>query len=411
MQYRVSFKGKDKNLKGTIKLTASKSESNRALIIRALSGSNFNINNLAKADDTKTLEKLLNSPEHILDVGPAGTTMRFLTAYFAALENSDKIITGSHRMLERPIGILAEALINLGAEINYLENKGYPPLHIKGKKLSGWEITIDGSVSSQYITALVLISPQLLNGLKLHLQGKVASKPYIMMTLKMLEYFGIKSEWSGNTISIPPQPYIGREYTIEGDWSSASYFYCIAAFAGREVDLTIKGLKNESLQGDSAIAWIMADFGIRTEYGDNEIHLAKDGNITKEFHYDFSNCPDIAQTVAVTCAGLEVNAALSGLESLKIKETDRVQALINEIKKSGTNIQEINHNTLEIFHGNPVKEPIKIQTYKDHRMAMAFAPLAMLRESIIIDEPEVVSKSYPDFWDDLASLGFEIVEL
>jgi 3-phosphoshikimate 1-carboxyvinyltransferase len=273
VHYKVTY-NKNKKPGGTINLTASKSESNRALIIRALADNFFKIRNLAKADDTQILEKLLNSSDEILDVGPAGTTMRFLTAYLASRENTEKIITGSERMLERPIGILVDALNSLGADISYLKKKGYPPLKIKGKKLSGSELTIDGSVSSQYITALILIAPTLVNGLKLHLQGKIASEPYIRMTLKMLQFFGVSSEWQDNTIIIPPQQYIGREYTIEGDWSSASYHYIIAALSGIGTDLTINGLRKDSLQGDSAIAAIMENIGVATTYTTNGIHMS-----------------------------------------------------------------------------------------------------------------------------------------
>jgi 3-phosphoshikimate 1-carboxyvinyltransferase len=410
VHYKVTY-NKNKKPGGTINLTASKSESNRALIIRALADNFFIIRNLAKADDTQILEKLLNSSDEILDVGPAGTTMRFLTAYLASRENTEKIITGSERMLERPIGILVDALNSLGADISYLKKKGYPPLKIKGKKLSGSELTIDGSVSSQYITALILIAPTLVNGLKLHLQGKIASEPYIRMTLKMLQFFGVSSEWQDNTIIIPPQQYIGREYTIEGDWSSASYHYIIAALSGIGTDLTINGLRKDSLQGDSAIAAIMENIGVATTYTTNGIHMSCNNQISEEFSYDFSNCPDIAQTVAVTTASLQVKAVLTGLESLKIKETDRVQALINELAKLGTEISEIKDNTLEIRPDTPLKNDIIIKTYKDHRMAMAFAPLAIILDNIIIEDPDVVSKSYPDFWDDLKYLGFKIEEI
>jgi 3-phosphoshikimate 1-carboxyvinyltransferase len=411
MQYKVTYPAKVQKLTGTVNLTASKSESNRALIIRALCPESFMINNLAKADDTAVLEKLLNSGEEILDVGPAGTTMRFLTAYLASRENSEKIITGSHRMLERPIGILVDALISLGADITYPEKTGYPPLKINGKKLSGREINISGSVSSQYITALLLIAPQLPSGLKLHLTGKVASRPYIRMTLKMLEFFGVKSQWQGNTITIPHQQYVTRDYTVEGDWSSASYLYSIASLAGSEVDLTIKGLKKDSLQGDSAIAAIMPELGVKTSFGDNEIHLAKTRAIAPELIYNFSDCPDIAQTVAAACAGLGIRASLSGLESLKIKETDRVRALVNELSKLETEIAEVEANTLEIKKNRKIPGGTLINTYKDHRMAMSFAPLAMVTENIFIDDPQVVSKSYPDFWHDLANLGFNLEEV
>ncbi len=408
MKYLISKK--DKTLKGRVKLTASKSESNRVLIIQALCQEPFQINNLAEAEDTKTLLKLLSSSKDILDVGPAGTTMRFLTAYLANKENSEKIITGSERMLERPIAILTDSLNKLGAEISYLKKEGFPPLKIKGKKLTGNEISIDGSISSQYITALLLIAPTLPNGLNLQLTGKITSRPYINMTLKMLEYFGVNALWENNIIEIKPQSYHAKEYTIEGDWSSASYWYTVAAFSD-EVDFTLTGLNENSLQGDSVIATIMEEFGIKTNYLNNKIHLSKTNKTCNSFSFDFSDCPDIAQTVAVICSGLNIPAKLMGLESLKIKETDRVQALINELSKMGANISESENDTLVIQSGHSLKSGVHIETYKDHRMAMAFAPLSMITENIIITDPAVVSKSYPAFWDDLSSFGFDISQL
>ncbi len=402
MSYTI--KKTNKSINGTMNLTASKSESNRVLIIQALCEQHFKINNLANADDTKILLELLSSNQYNLDVGAAGTTMRFLTAYLATKKDSEHIITGSKRMQERPIGILIDALNQLGAEITYTKNIGFPPIKIVGKKLTGDEISIDGSISSQYITALLLIAPTLEKGLKITIQGILTSKPYVEMTLKIMNYFNIKTNFENNLITIESQKYKAKNYTIEGDWSSASYLYQIVAFYDN-AELFINGLNQDSLQGDSKIRNIMSELGVKTEFKDQGIKLTKTKIKTDHLIYDFSDCPDIAQTIAVTCVGLGIKATLSGLKTLKIKETDRVKALINEISKLGINISESQDNTLLIQAGKINKDIILIETYKDHRMAMAFAPLAMLNNNINIQEPEVVAKSYPDFWQDLAVLG------
>ncbi len=414
MTYRITKN--DKVIKGIIHLTTSKSESNRVLIIQALCKDSFTINNLAKAKDTQTLQHLIelakSNQNTVLDVGPAGTTMRFLAAYLAISEG-EYLLTGSQRMKERPMGILVDALKVLGADIEYAEQNGFPPLRILGTKLSGNTVGINGSVSSQYITALLLIAPCLPNGLTLTLEEEVASRPYIEMTLKIMNYFGVESNWLGDTISIQKQAYIARDYTIEADWSAASYWFEIAALA-YDVDLTVTGLNRKSLQGDSSIANIMNAFGVNVQYTNEGIILTKEPNqkMSNAFSYDFSNCPDIAQTVAVTAAALNIKAELSGLASLKIKETDRIRALINELKKTGTTAIEEIENVLFVHPSNHLnQQPQLISTYKDHRMAMAFAPLALALDYIDIEHPSVVEKSYPAFWEDLKSVGFKISEI
>lgn len=416
MQYIV--KSISSKIKEDINLTCSKSESNRLLIIKALAekyNKKIEINNISDSDDTKILIQLLKEIDNpyieILDAGAAGTTFRFLVSYLAIQPEVTKIITGSERMKERPIRDLVDALREMGAEIEYIEKEGYPPLKITGKNLNKSEISISGSVSSQYISSLMLIGSSLKNGLKVNIKDKISSKPYIDMTLKLLNYFGVEAFWEKNSIVIKYGQYLPKSYTIEGDWSSASYLYEILAFS-ENGEIDIKGLKKDSLQGDSVIAEIMKSFGIKTEFNkdsDIGIKIIKSGESVKYFKYDFSNCPDIAQTIAVICAGLEIEAELSGLESLKVKETDRVKALINELSKLGIEIFESKPNVLQIKKGK-LKSGILINTYKDHRMAMAFAPLARLTNSITIDDIHVVNKSYADFWKDLTALGFDISE-
>lgn len=411
MIYRITKS--DKVIKGTIHLTTSKSESNRVLIIQALCKKPFAIHNLAKAKDTQTLQHLLELAKKggpaTLDVGPAGTTMRFLTAYLSIC-GGEFVLTGSQRMQERPIGILVDALKAIGADIDYVEKPGFPPLKIRSTQPEGNAVSIDGSVSSQFITALLLIAPCLPKGLQLTFEGEVASRPYIEMTLKIMDYFGVKSEWNGATIRVNKQEYIAKDYTIEADWSAASYWFEIAALAD-EVDLTVTGLNQISLQGDAAIATIMSSFGVQVRYLSNGIHLQKSSQAKDNFQYDFSDCPDIAQTIAVTAAGLNIKAELAGLASLKIKETDRVNALIQELAKSGVKAVEELENILTVHPSDSFKRsPAPIATYEDHRMAMAFAPLAIVSDYIDIEHPGVVEKSYPAYWEDLKSVGFQITE-
>jgi 3-phosphoshikimate 1-carboxyvinyltransferase len=413
MIYMVSKPSKE--LKGTIGLRGSKSEHNRMLIINALSEKECIPDNPSLAKDTKLLAYVIShdrrlrdpdSKEQVYDIGHAGTAMRFLTALFASTPGT-RTLTGSARMKQRPVGVLVDALRGLGATIEYLENEGFPPLMITGKKLSGGSLEVDGSISSQYITALLLIAPTLAGGLKLKLKGSVTSVPYIRMTLALMERCGITYSWEKEMISIPEQKYKPEDpCRIEGDWSSASYYYSMAALAGN-ADITLKWLEKDSLQGDSIVAALYRAFGVRTEFTDMGVRLTKGGEITKDFAYDFTNCPDIAQTVAVTAAALGIPARLTGLHTLKIKETDRITALQTELKKFGV-ITSATDDSLTIAPCAQLKFPDEpVSTYNDHRMAMAFVPLALLN-AISIEDMSVVDKSYPAFWDDLHSLDFEI---
>ena len=392
-----------------IALASSKSESNRALIINALTGFNSDLQNLSSARDTQTMIRLLNATEQTADVIDAGTTMRFLTAYFTA-SNQNKIMTGTPRMCERPIGILVDALRSIGADIDYLKNEGYPPLYIKGfSEQKTNQITIRGDVSSQYISALLMIAPTLPNGLVIHLTGELGSIPYIKMTLEQMRAFGVNYEanWVQKTIKIEPNAYQSTSYKIESDWSGASYWYSIvalSAFDDSRVELL--GLKESSLQGDSDIVNIMTHLGVKSTFTTEGVLLTKIP-AEKTLSWDFTNCPDLAQTVAVTCAAKGIEAIFTGIESLKIKETDRVLALQNELQKFGGSLIEVEKNEKYCVKSNVqvpnLASPIAIKTYDDHRMAMAFAPLAMLME-VIIEEPNVVVKSYPSFWTDLQKI-------
>ncbi len=401
------------NLEGTIPLDGSKSISNRVLIIQALCNKSFTISNLSTSDDTKAMQKALEQKNSVIDVGAAGTTMRFLTAY-CATQTGEWILTGSERMKQRPIGVLVDALRALGANISYLENEGCPPLKIVGCPLVKHEVTINAGVSSQYISALLMIAPCLENGLTLHLQGKLVSRPYIEMTLRMMHFFGIHHNFEGNTIRIEPQTYVAKDFMVEADWSAASYWYAMAALS-ETVNLTLTGLFEDSLQGDSILAEMMKLLGINTSFTNKKINLSKIKASVSSFNYDFVKCPDLAQTLATTCAGLGISAHFDGLITLSIKETDRTAALQNELNKFGV-----------LFTGSgnkwslsPAQKEFKtlstvpqIATYHDHRMAMAFAPLAQcLPNGIIIENPMVVTKSYPRFWEDLTSVGYEIREL
>lgn len=418
MTYKISHP--TRKLTGSLRLTASKSESNRALIIQALCRERFEIKNLALAQDTEILEKLLirsqNDPHSSVpyNVGAAGTTMRFLTAYLST-KLGTHILTGSDRMKKRPIGILVNALRQLGANIEYLEEDGYPPLKITGRSLRGGEIEMDGNVSSQFISALLLISPELQNGLVLKFKGAVTSRPYINMTLNMMEEFRVYGMWQDCFLSVSKQTYhrkseLDYQYDVEADWSSASYWYAIAALA-EEADFTIKGLKNPSKQGDSIVASIFTFFGVKTEVVNEGMRITKTRIKDEHFGYDFSDCPDLAQTIAVVTSALKIPAFFNGLHTLRIKETDRTLALKNELKKFGTELEILNDNSIKINPSQFFQSGSAIKTYEDHRMAMAFATLAMKLDSVLIEDPEVVKKSYPDFWNDLKSVGFIIEEL
>ncbi len=406
----------DRRLIGEITLAGSKSISNRALIIQALCEEDFPIHRLANAKDTQLLQSLLNSEEDVLDAGAAGTTYRFLTAYLS-IQAGVQVLTGTERMKQRPIKILVEALRQLGATIAYLENEGYPPLRIGEPTDENRtnQLNIAADTSSQYISALLMIAPVLPNGLEINLVGNMVSRPYIEMTLAMMQYFGIQYNWVGNVITVPPQAYLARPFIVEADWSAASYYYAMAAFS-EEVDLQLNGLFANSTQGDAALVKMMEPFGILTEFNTEGIRLRKTGNAPQPiFEYDFIECPDLAQTLAVVCAGTSVHGVFTGLETLKIKETDRIAALKNELAKVGATMAALpprfsQKNGKQYFS---VEGPVSVEnnptfaTYEDHRMAMAFAPLAFFG-SIQIEHPGVVDKSYPDFWEDLQKLGFEI---
>jgi len=407
----------DRRLIGEITLAGSKSISNRVLIIQALCDEDFPIHRLANAKDTQLLQALLASDEAVRDAGAAGTTFRFLTAYLA-IQPGVQILTGTERMKQRPIKILVDALRQLGATIDYLEQEGYPPLQIGEPTDENRtnQLTIAADTSSQYISALLMIAPILPNGLELTLVGNMVSRPYIEMTLAMMQYFGIQFNWVDNVITVPPQDYKAKPFIVEADWSAASYYYAMAAFA-EEVDLQLNGLFENSTQGDAALVNMMERFGIITEFNTEGIRLRKSGSAPQPiFEYDFIECPDLAQTLAVVCAGMSVHGVFTGLETLKIKETDRIAALKNELAKVQATMaalpprfsQKGNKQYFSVEGPVTVENTPTFATYEDHRMAMAFAPLAFFGP-VQIEEPNVVEKSYPDFWEDLKKLGFEIM--
>ena len=395
----------------SIKITGSKSETNRLLLLQALYP-NLVLDNTSNSDDSEVMLKALQNSQlltpnsQLIDVHHAGTAMRFLTAYFSIQEEKEVVLTGSSRMKERPIKILVEALNQLGADISYEENEGFPPIKIIGKKLIQNKVSLPANVSSQYISALLLIAPKLENGLELTLEGEITSVPYIKMTLALLNEIGVKTSFVGNKISVKPQFTIhNSQFTIESDWSSASYWYSIVALSEIGTQISLSSYKKNSLQGDSALANIYQDFGVETVFNeDNSITISKTKNHQLSIvNYQLNNCPDIAQTIAVTCFGLGIGCHLTGLHTLKIKETDRLEALKTELTKLGATIS-VTNESLTLEASNHINENIAIDTYQDHRMAMAFAPLA-LKISLTINQAEVVSKSYPDFWEDLKIIG------
>ncbi|WP_417881554.1 3-phosphoshikimate 1-carboxyvinyltransferase [Xanthomarina gelatinilytica] len=396
------------NLQSEIKITGSKSESNRLLLLQALY-SNIQIENLSNSDDTRVMSQALSSTSNIVDVHHAGTAMRFLTAYFAFQKGREVVLTGSDRMKERPIKILVDALRELGADISYLETEGFPPLKINGKNPTKNKVTLQANVSSQYISALLLIAPKLENGLELTLEGNITSVPYIKMTLRLLEELGIETSFNDQTIKVKQQSVTNNQIaTVESDWSSASYFYSIIALSKVGTKITLSSYKAHSLQGDAVLADIYLQFGVKTTFKTNRLVLQKVEmlNNLSLIELDLSNSPDIAQTITVTCFALGLECLLTGLHTLKIKETDRLLALKTEIEKLGGMVT-ITTNSLHLKASNNLKSQVAIATYNDHRMAMAFAPLA-LKTSLIINDAEVVSKSYPGFWNDLKTIGFQI---
>ncbi|WP_211341821.1 3-phosphoshikimate 1-carboxyvinyltransferase [Ulvibacterium marinum] len=396
-----------KLLKSNIRITGSKSESNRLLLLQALYP-NIGIDNLSNSDDAQVMQKGLNTSKGVVDIHHAGTAMRFLTGYFASQEGKEVLLTGSRRMTERPIKVLVDALHKLGAEIAYEKNDGYPPIRIKGKKLTRNKVSLPANISSQYISALLLVAPGLGNGLELDLKGEITSVPYIKMTLALLEQIGVRTTFEGNKIKVYPEESVNsKTLVVESDWSSASYFYSIVALSTVGSEVILSSYKKNSLQGDSVLAGIYKNWGVDTDFRENEISLRKVADLKPEnLNLELSNAPDTAQTIAVTCFGLGVGCHLTGLHTLKIKETDRLVALDTELSKLGADII-VSDKDLILRPSYQMNKDVAIDTYNDHRMAMAFAPLAM-KTSIYVNDAEVVSKSYPDFWKDLEILGLTI---
>lgn len=402
-------------IKGTVQLTGSKSESNRALIIRALSKGAVRVENLSEAADTVTLNAALNQASNpnpginTIDIGPAGTAMRFLTSYLNLIKGNF-ILTGTERMQLRPIGILVDALKDLGADIHYENKSGYPPLKIEGGMIQGKEqISIQGNISSQYISSLLLIAPSLKKGLTIDIKGELTSRPYVTMTLEMLKECGIQYNFEDNKIQIAKQDFSESVIYVEPDWSAASYWYSIVALS-QSGEIVLPGLKEHSLQGDMAIVEIMTHFGVESRFETDGLHLKKVDSSSEKTLFDFKECPDLAQTVVVIASALKKDVSFTGLETLKIKETDRILALQTEIGKFGAKLIAVG----ETYHLKTadVQDPgnLTIATYEDHRMAMAFAPLALVFNQVIIEEPIVVEKSYPMFWQHLEDHGFQITE-
>ncbi len=393
----------------SIQITGSKSESNRLLLLQALYPE-FKLENVSNSDDSNLMTNALSSKSEIIDIHHAGTAMRFLTAYFSIQEGRETILTGSKRMKERPIKILVEALQELGAQISYKENEGYPPIKITGKKLTKHKVSLKANVSSQYISALLLIASKLENGLELTLEGEITSIPYINMTLSLLDEIGVESSFIGNIIIVKPNTTTlkSKTLTVESDWSSASYYFSIAALSEVGAEINLSSYKENSLQGDSALVSIYKHFGVSASFIENKLTLKKEKSNLGPLSLDLKNAPDIAQTIAVTCFALGISCDLIGLHTLKIKETDRLVALKIELEKLGGSV-EITDKSLHLSASKRINPMVSIATYNDHRMAMAFAPLA-LKTSIIIEDAMVVSKSYPTFWEDLKSIGFKITE-
>ena len=415
MQYMIT---PPRHVDTRILLPASKSISNRALIIHALTGGNVMPENLSDCDDTKVIIRALSHRPEVIDIKAAGTAMRFMTAYLSVTEG-EHTITGTERMKHRPIGVLVDALRYLGAEIEYAGEKGFPPLRIRGRQLEGGRLEIPGNVSSQYISALLMIAPVLSKGLEMKLTGGIVSRPYIDLTLHLMHQFGVSAEWTDiDSITVKPQPYRQRPYTIENDWTAAGYWYEVLALTdelGSKV--VLPGMLDGSRQGDSAVRYIFSLLGIKTAFADREGDRLTDATLTRHscmlnrMDYDFTNQPDLAQTLIATCPVLGIPFHFTGLGSLRIKETDRIEAMKTEMEKLGY-ILHADSGTELSWEGDrcePAAQPV-IDTYEDHRMAMSFAPLAIRLGRIGINHPEVVSKSYPHYWNDLRKAGFHIVQ-
>ena len=402
---KLSF---DKFKDSTIYLNSSKSESNRLLIIKALSEKEIKIKNLSKANDSVLLKNLLESENLVVwDAQDAGTSFRFLTS-FLAIKKEHVVLSGTERMKQRPVKVLVDALNKIGAEILYLENEGFPPIYVKGKiNQVKNKLDIPGDISSQYISSLLLIAPLLEKGIEINIEEPFYSRPYVNMTLNLMNSFGIKSEVKGNKISIKNQEFSSGSYIVESDWSAASYWYSILSISDDINNLTLQGLKKKSNQGDSVISELMKSFGVNTQYKEDGIVLTKIKLDTEEIELDFRDCPDLAQTILVVAAYHKIKLKISGVESLKIKETDRLLAMKNELKKIGCDFYEEGNYWILEKRSREIDDELSIDTYKDHRMAMAFAPLAS-KKSMIINDPDVVVKSYPTYWEDLKKVGFII---
>ena len=402
---KLSF---DKFKDSTIYLNSSKSESNRLLIIKALSEKEITIKNLSKANDSVLLKNLLESENLVVwDAQDAGTSFRFLTS-FLAIKKEHVVLSGTERMKKRPVKVLVDALNKIGAEILYLENEGFPPIYVKGKiNQVKNKLDIPGDISSQYISSLLLIAPLLEKGIEINIEEPFYSRPYVNMTLNLMNSFGIKSAVKGNKISIKNQEFSSGSYIVESDWSAASYWYSILSISDNINNLTLQGLKKKSNQGDSVISELMKSFGVNTQYKEDGIVLTKIKFDTEEIELDFRDCPDLAQTILVVAAYHKIKLKVSGVESLKIKETDRLLAMKNELKKIGCDFYEEGNYWILEKRSREIDDELSIDTYKDHRMAMAFAPLAS-KKSIIINDPDVVVKSYPTYWEDLRKVGFII---
>jgi 3-phosphoshikimate 1-carboxyvinyltransferase len=396
------------DLKDQIAITGSKSETNRLLLLQALYP-NISLANTSNSDDSEVMQKALNGHDEIVDIHHAGTAMRFLTAYYAVQEGREVVLTGSQRMTERPIKVLVEALVQLGAKITYEKEDGYPPIRIVGQKITANKVSIPANVSSQYISALLLIAPKLENGIELTLVGEITSVPYIKMTLALLNDLAIETSFVGNVITVKPKKEVETKVmTVESDWSSASYFFSLVALA-KTASVSLTSYKETSLQGDSELVSIYKKLGVETKFEENKITLTKQQNFKPEtLNLELNNTPDIAQTIVVTCLGLGIGCHLTGLHTLKIKETDRLEALRIELTKLGADIS-VTNDSLTLVATNTINHEIRIDTYNDHRMAMAFAPLG-LKVPIVINNADVVSKSYPDYWSDLKKLGFLTVQ-
>lgn len=404
---RIFLKKTKINKSNELKITGSKSETNRVLLLQAIY-SGIKIKNLSNSADSKLMRRALLSESSTIDIHHAGTAMRFLTAYFSIKKGQKTLLSGSKRMHERPIKILVDALKSLGANIKYTNIKGYPPLQIEGMDFNKNKVSLKANISSQYISALLLIAPTLKDGLELHLEGKITSQPYIEMTLALLNEVGISTNFKSNIIKVRPfKKEISKTFTVESDWSSASYFYSIVALSPIGTQIKLSAYKPNSLQGDAILSSIYSHLGIKTTFIGNILVIKKTSNSHIKFlNLDLANTPDIAQTIAVSCLGLNIPCKLTGLSTLKIKETDRLVALQNEIKKFGADVK-ITNNSLNLYPIQSLNHDVQISTYSDHRMAMAFATIA-IKTDLFIEEPDVVSKSYPNFWKDLKTLGFDI---